>query len=40
MINRTKTLVLALFAFYWAAVVAILLAAPPVPNFHGHPLGR
>jgi hypothetical protein len=30
MINRTKALVLALFAFYWAAVVAILVAARDV----------
>ena len=30
MINRTKALVLALFAFYWVAVVAILVAARDV----------
>src|SRR5260370_3559027 len=30
MINRTKTLVLALFAFYWVAVVTILVAARDV----------
>ena len=35
MVNRTKTLVLAQFAFYWTAVVVLLIVARPVAEEAG-----